>query len=623
MLLRVCPRSLIATKVCVGVFASTLALPASAQSYRHAPPRTAVAPLVDTSAIPSLSSITAQLPFGNAPARQSPASRSIAPIGPSHRPVQSMAYRPPVPSHLSENNWSRPPESIPAAPVPYQQSGQMAMVPPPQSPQPSAAYYAMNARQTAPRDPQSFQPPPAPPANQYTAPVAAAPNGPTAAQLFAAGHPEPRMALAPVRQQPTVQQTSAAPLPQRQTTRRTVLPPAQSSPRPLDQPASATPAAAQGSNIELAAYARPARQTPPSRMQQPPVPPASPRVPSATMPRRSPMRTPSAAAPIQPAAASAPAVPATPPPAAPILPPVGFDRLAIILVDAQRALARHDYERAEQYLDQARSYAPQDARPEALRARLYEARGQWKQAVETFDRLIILEPLMATWKLARARAQFRLGEYAKSIVDFRTVEATSARLSLNDYTLLCEAAFRSGDAATVHHALAMIEQINPEPHPRSELIRGLIAFRAGQGSEARNILLRAAARWPRNAALTEALRRTSAVYYRDKRPVDPSAKQPLATSMTTAESASLDLVKEYTPPAPKSSAAIWGRPDASAPATTQTENQNPPASLGSVFAEPNAPSDKDEHLTGPVTIPNLVIVPADYSTAKNRSIGFQ
>lgn len=259
---------------------------------------------------------------------------------------------------------------------------------------------------------------------------------------------------------------------------------------------------------------------------------------------------------------------------------------------------------------------------------MYELRGQWDKAISAFDRLIIIEPKMSTWRLARARALFHVGEYAKAIADFRTVEVTSARLSLNDYTLLCEAGFRVGNTEAVHRALAMIEEINPEPHPRSELIRGLMAFRTGQGAEARKILLRAAAIWPQNEALTKALRRTSAVYYRHKRQLRATnfahVSDGSARPMSAAKAASLQLVQEYTPPVPDPPAVIWAEPAKQSRSTTQTTPANKPPRLSAVFAD--VQSRPQGLLAGQwhQKQPNAnKVIPAGYTTPRQASIGFR
>lgn len=707
----------VVSKLSMGILASAaLAMPASAQSYRHAPPRPAGgAPVIQQTSFSPIDSLRAQLPFVGDSGQETQASPTVppnpaaqpSPSGPARHPrggrapsagsqpgagtpmvsaptrtssralpPRVAATQPPVqqrmpqavassqglvPPHLTQNTWTISPASIPASPhtsmVPGSMPGPMPMAQPPMMT--SGAEYYVNAGQPGGNAQRPI-------AANTQAPRPAATPAPavtqSAAELFAATAPGPGM-------EPGAPSAPAGPVaPGNQTASTPGAFPeiaeldAATSPDVVPAggviPAVGTAASANG--VQMAGYVAP------------PVPPARPGVPTAT-PR--PVQRPAMAPPAAPranaavgmrqaratelfgqrerpmtrnerrrrglpplsrqfetqeprygmieqasgmrpsAGGGAPVVsagfapeaatqggmvghpqgmPPQMPQAQPAAPAV--DQLPTLLSNAQRAMAGEQYEHALHFLDEARRIAPQDARPEALRARLHEAQGQWAEAVGTFDRLIILEPHMATWRLARARAYFQLGEYAKAIGDFRAVEATNSRLSLNDYTLLCESAFRHGDAKTVEYALGRIEQINPEPHPRSELIRGLIAFRTGDPVEARNILLRASAHWPRNEAIEEALRRTSAVYYREKEAnAAVAVSKKFTTPMSASEEASLDLVREYTPPVPKTPTAIWAKPDMRDRTTTRVEPgfpgldgydpTNEPARLGQVFAE--------------------------------------
>ena len=712
------------SKLSLGLLASAaLALPASAQSYRHAPPRPAGgAPLIQQTSFSPMESLRAQLPFGGdagqeaqanppeqlhqptsrGPARQLRGGRTAstgpgaplvsAPTRTSSRalPPRVAATQPPVapvnqrmpqamagssslvPPHLTQSTWTISPESIPTSPhtnmIPSQTPGPMPMAQPPMMI--SGAEYYANAGQAGGNAPRAMTPN-APAARPTTAPAPIMTQ--SAAELFAANAPGEGMGLGQTL--PTSPSSGAMPMEA-----------VEAGNQPANAPA-AFPEIAELDAVELNAVPTPefipaggivpagGTVSPESGIQMteyipPPVPPARPGVPSASprpvqqpampmagasvnpregmrpaarenfgqpeepmtrMERRrrglpplsrhvtadeprygmieqaSGMRHPSGGGTPVVSAGFAPengtptgsggssqGMPANRSQGRPTAPAV--NQLPTLLTNAQRAMASEQFDQAMHFLDEARQIAPQDARPEALRARLHEVQGQWAEAVGTFDRLIILEPNMATWRLARARAFFQLGEYAKAIGDFRAVEATSSRLSLNDYTLLCESAFRHGDAKTVEYALGRIEQINPEPHPRSELIRGLIAFRTGDPVEARNILLRASAHWPRNEAIEEALRRTSAVYYRQKEENTAVAvSKKFTTPMSTSEAASLDLVREYTPPVPKTPATIWAKPDvrdrstsglaSGFPGLAAYDPANEPARLGRVFAE--------------------------------------
>lgn len=296
-----------------------------------------------------------------------------------------------------------------------------------------------------------------------------------------------------------------------------------------------------------------------------------------------------------------------------------------ILNEAHQALARNNYDRAESLLRQATAFAPRDARPLALQARLYESRGQRQKAIAVFNRLVYLQPNEPTWRLARAKALVEKGEYSKAVFDFESAEAQNATLTLNDYTLFCEAAFRLGNANAVRHTLAKIEEINPSPHPRAELIRGLMAFRSGQGEQARQILLRAAAIWPDNQALTKALRRTSAVYYRNKRQLLSTnvaqATGKYTPPTTTTQTASLQLVQEFTPPLPTPPVAVRAKPVTHA--RSQAASSNKPGRLTIVFtklAQSRVMSADQQNQDQPAADQ---IVPVGHQPSHHSSIGFR
>lgn len=201
------------------------------------------------------------------------------------------------------------------------------------------------------------------------------------------------------------------------------------------------------------------------------------------------------------------------------------DRLRTI---ATQTLARGDAATAESQLAAGRQKYPQDVRIAISLARVRETRGDWKGAIEAFDSVIQLDPEEARWKTRRAECRYFNGDFSGAVADYRAAEAASAPFTVSDYSQFGDAAMRANEPAVAEAAYTSLARMAKEPLPQVELLRGVAALKQGHSDRAREILLRASAIWPQDAALTNALRVAAAAHYGpDQRPLKTAANRSL------------------------------------------------------------------------------------------------
>ncbi|MBA3312268.1 MAG: tetratricopeptide repeat protein [Planctomycetota bacterium] len=203
---------------------------------------------------------------------------------------------------------------------------------------------------------------------------------------------------------------------------------------------------------------------------------------------------------------------------------------------AARTVASGNLAAAEVELAAAVARFPSDARLAISLARVRESRGDWAGAAKAYGDVARLDASELRWKLRLAECRYFDGDYAEAVTVYREAEAASAPLSVSDYTRYGDAALQMNQPAVAEAAFAALARVAKEPMPQVELLRGIAALKQGKADLARNVLLRANALWPQDAALTEALRVASAAHYGNAAPVATAqAKEPTASEPQIVE----------------------------------------------------------------------------------------
>lgn len=220
--------------------------------------------------------------------------------------------------------------------------------------------------------------------------------------------------------------------------------------------------------------------------------------------------------------------------------PPGSDDLGRALSVAAHSTKAGDVTAAKRILETTMSRYPNDVRPALSLARLNESQKDWAGAEAAYRKVTALEPADPRWKLRLAECYYRQGNYAEALAAYQVVSESSATMTYDEISQYGDAALRVNDSAAAEVAFNKLASLKSVPDPKVELLRGLAALKQGKTQEARGILLQAAARWPQDADLTEALRVTSSAHYGDEvtvaknaavsEPVTEAPKEILETS---------------------------------------------------------------------------------------------
>jgi hypothetical protein len=202
--------------------------------------------------------------------------------------------------------------------------------------------------------------------------------------------------------------------------------------------------------------------------------------------------------------------------------PTGFTRdAAPATPDAARTLAAEriaqgDKSGAEAVLAAAHACFRTDTELALALARLRESREDWAGAAVAYGAVLQARPAETRWRARRADCLYHAGDFPAAVAEYdRAAASGKDALSPGEYARFGDAALRTGDPATAEAAFTALSRLSKEPIPRVELLRGLAALKQGEAQRARGILLKACARWPGDAALTDALRVASAMHYGD------------------------------------------------------------------------------------------------------------
>lgn len=250
-----------------------------------------------------------------------------------------------------------------------------------------------------------------------------------------------------------------------------------------------------------------------------------------------------------------------------------------------RRLAEGNVADAEALLVEATERFAADPDLTLTLARLRESQEDWAGAADAYAAVLRLSPGETKWRLRRADCLYHAAEFAAAVADYEAAAAADPdALSPGEYTRFGDAALRTGDPATAEAAFTAISRTAEAPIARVELLRGLAALKQGDASRARDILLRASARWPRDRALTEALRLAAAIHYGDRDVVTAQVESEAAIDpvgepiMTTAAEAA----------APEPSEEEWH-----APSRWRRSRDADPTTAGWRAARPIALADQE------------------------------